>query len=139
MTNSRNYVMRHYCRWTDQYLVGNTSIIGAISTNSWRVSKFWQYLQTLYRTTILEFNRFLTDFGYELSNYKSEQLLPSSSWWFFRASVDQLHVSNNASHIFFSVGFFITKAYRFWLISELFSHWLIFLYASNISFNKPVQ
>jgi hypothetical protein len=80
--------------------------IGAISTNSWRVSKFWQYLQTLYRTTILEFNRFLTDFGNKLSNYKSEQLLPSSiigSWWFFRARVDQLHMSNNASHIFFSV------------------------------------
>jgi hypothetical protein len=35
-------------------------------------------LQTLYRTTILEFNRFLTDFGYELSNNKCEQLLPSS-------------------------------------------------------------
>jgi hypothetical protein len=105
MTNSWNYVMRHYCRWTDQYLVGNTPIIGAISTNSWRVSKFWQYLQTLYRTTILEFNRFLTDFGYELSNNKCEQLLPSSiigSWRFFRARVDQLHVSNNASHIFFS-------------------------------------
>jgi hypothetical protein len=50
------------------------------------VSKFLQYLQTLYRTTILEFNRFLTDFGYELSNNKCEQLLPSSiigSWWFF--------------------------------------------------------
>jgi hypothetical protein len=56
-------------------------------------------------TTILEFNRFLTDFGYELSNNKCEQLLPSSiigSWRFFRAKVDQLHVSNNASHIFFS-------------------------------------
>jgi hypothetical protein len=98
--------MQHYCRWTDQQLVGNTPIIGAISTNSWRLSKFWQYLQTLYRTTILEFNRFLTDFGYELSNNKSEQLLPSNiigSWRFFRARVDQLHMSNNASHIFFSV------------------------------------
>jgi hypothetical protein len=86
--------------------VGNTPIIADGTTNSWRVSKFWQYLQTLYRTTILEFNRFLTDFGYELSNYKSEQLLPSSiigRWWFFRATVDQLHMSNNASHIFFSV------------------------------------
>jgi hypothetical protein len=62
-------------------------------------------LQTLYRTTILEFNRFLTDFGYELSNNKCEQLLPSNiigSWRFLRARVDQLHVSNNASHIFFS-------------------------------------
>jgi hypothetical protein len=61
-------------------------------------------LQTLYRTTILEFDRFLTDFGYELSNYKSDQLLPSSiigSWWFFRARVDHLHMSNNASQIFF--------------------------------------
>jgi hypothetical protein len=90
------------CWWeTHQYII----IIGAISTNSWRVSKFWQYLQTLYRTTFLEFNRFLTDFGYELSNNKCEQLLPSSiigSWRFFRARVDQLHVSNNASHIFFS-------------------------------------
>jgi hypothetical protein len=41
-----------------------------------------------------------------LSNNKCEQLLPSSiigSWRFFRARVDQLHVSNNASHIFFSV------------------------------------
>jgi hypothetical protein len=40
-----------------------------------------------------------------LSNNKCEQLLPSSiigSWRFFRARVDQLHVSNNASHIFFS-------------------------------------
>jgi hypothetical protein len=35
-------------------------------------------LYSLYRTTILEFNRFLTDFGYELSNNKCEQLLPSS-------------------------------------------------------------
>jgi hypothetical protein len=62
-------------------------------------------LQTLYRTTILEFNRFLTDFGYELSKNKCEQLLQSSiigSWRFFRARVDQLHVSNNASPIFFS-------------------------------------
>jgi hypothetical protein len=60
-------------------------------------------LQTLYRTTILEFNRFLTDFGYELSNNKCEQLLLSTiigSWRFFRARVDHLHVSNNASHIF---------------------------------------
>jgi hypothetical protein len=85
--------------------VGNTPIIADGTTNSWRVSKFGQYLQTLYRTTILEFiNRFLTDFGYELSNYKIEQLLPSSIigiWWFFRATVDQLHMSNNASHIFF--------------------------------------
>jgi hypothetical protein len=54
--------------------------------------------------TVLLLN--LIDFAYELSNYKSEQLLPSSimgSWWFFRARVDQLHMSNNASHIFFSV------------------------------------
>jgi hypothetical protein len=54
----------------------------------------------------------LTDFGYELSNNKCEQLLPSSiigSWRFFRARVDQLHVSNNASHIFFSVGFSYIK------------------------------
>jgi hypothetical protein len=110
-TCTRSYVwpivgITHYCRWTDQDLVENTPIIGAISTNSWRVSKFWQYLQTLYRTPILEFNRFLTDFGYELSNNKCEQILPSSiicSWRFFRAKVDQLHVSNNASHIFFSV------------------------------------
>jgi hypothetical protein len=58
--------------------------------------------------TILEFNRFLTGFGYEMSNNKWEQLLPSNiigSWRFFRARVDQLHVSNNASHIFFSVQF----------------------------------
>jgi hypothetical protein len=48
----------------------------------------------------------LTYFGYELSNNKCEQLLPSSiigSWRYFRARVDQLHVSNKASHMFFSV------------------------------------
>jgi hypothetical protein len=63
-------------------------------------------MQTLYRTTILEFNRFLTDFGYELSNYKLWATIGDgigSSWRFFRARVDYLHVSNNASHIFFSV------------------------------------
>jgi hypothetical protein len=77
----------------------NWSIVGGKHTNNWCHQ----------RTTILEFNRFLTDFSYELSHNKCEQLLPSSiigSWRFFRARVDQLHVSNNASHIFFSVAWF---------------------------------
>jgi hypothetical protein len=122
--------------------VGNTPIIGAISTNSWRVSKFLQHLQTLYRTTILEFNRFLTDFGYELSNYKSEQLLPSSiigSWWFFRARVDQLHMSNNASHIFFSVAilvsfsFFFTKMIVNFIQGVVYLTLFSFLFKGNIA------
>jgi hypothetical protein len=70
-----------------------------------------------------------------LSNNKCEQLLPSSiigSWRFFRARVDQLHVSNNASHIFFSIYFLFIKnsqgvikidsikfsAKKTWIISE---------------------
>jgi hypothetical protein len=47
-----------------------------------------------------------------LSNNKCEQLLPSSiigSWRFFRARVDHLHVSNNASHIFFSVAILVHR------------------------------
>jgi hypothetical protein len=41
-----------------------------------------------------------------LSNYKLWATIGDgigSSWRFFRARVDYLHVSNNASHIFFSV------------------------------------
>jgi hypothetical protein len=54
---------------------------------------------------ILEFDSCHLDFDDEMSNYKTDQPLVRymiNSWSFFRARVDQLHMSYNASYIFFS-------------------------------------
>jgi hypothetical protein len=55
---------------------------------------------------ILEFDSCHLDFDDEMSNYKTDQPLVrymSNSWSFFRARVDQLHMSYNASYISLSV------------------------------------
>jgi hypothetical protein len=55
---------------------------------------------------ILEIDSCHLDFDNEMSTYKTDQPLVrsmSNSWSFFRARVDQFHMSYNASYIFFSV------------------------------------